>query len=291
MIILGIETATPSGGVALMDEQRLLGSVLRHGGRSHSQRIMAGLDSLLRDLGLTTAKLAGVAVSVGPGSFTGVRVGLAAAKALAYAAEIPLVGVSTLEAFAYRALGADCGGVVSDPPPLLCPILDARRGEVYWTLYDPTPNADAKAKAKAKEQTESKREAEGVAEGVAAEKSEMAAWGPRLARLLPESSGRAEKIAQALAAALPPGKDVLLFGEGAIRARGELTRVLGSRARFAPPPRMVPGPEEVAWLGWRRLRAGERDDPMTLMPVYLRAPDVQFPRRKTSPADSDDKRL
>jgi tRNA threonylcarbamoyladenosine biosynthesis protein TsaB len=268
MIILGIETATPSGGVALMDEHHLLGSVLRYGGRSHSQRIMAGLDSLLHDLGLTTAKLSGVAVSVGPGSFTGVRVGLAAAKALAYAAEIPLVGVSTLEAFAYRALGADCGGGVSDSPPLLCPILDARRGEVYWTLYDPSPGAGA---------------------AVARDMEPKATpSGSGLARLVPESSTRADTIARALAEALPPGKDVLLFGEGAIRAQGELTRVLGSRARFAPPPRMVPGPEEVAWLGWRRLRAGERDDPMTLMPVYLRAPDVQFPRRMAAPARHND---
>jgi len=259
--ILGIETSTPNGGMALIDEERCLGSFARWGGRLHSQRVMTGLRDLLADLHLSPKDLTAVAVSVGPGSFTGVRVGLAAAKALAYGAGLPIIGIPTLEAFALRALGIDDRGAWH-PGATVCPILDARRGEVYWAAFElmsggglisrsmpPDPSPDI----------------------------------PAFRQLAPDAMTKAARVGQALAALDPPDREFLVCGEGALHARAALREALGERVRFVPPHRMMAGPEEVAWLGLRRFRAGRIDDPMTLMPVYLREPDVQFPRTLQNP--------
>lgn len=272
MIILGIETSTPSGGAAILDDDRILACMIRWGGRSHSQRVLAGIKSMLDDLGLQPEQLGGLAVSIGPGSFTGVRVGLAAAKALSYAAEIPLAGVSTLEAFAWRALGPDSQGRLDAAAPLIIPALDARRGEAYWSLFDPLEReADGSMKRLAPDtMTRSERLAETIAAALASIELNANAT-----QATSQDGGPPASVRPAPASARP----VIVCGEGALKARAELESRLGERLRIPPPARQVPGPEEVAWLGMRKIKAGHRDDPRTLMPIYLREPDVQFPRR------------
>ena len=126
MKLLAVESATLSGGVALLDGDLLLGEVSLNIAVTHSERLMAAVDRLLADCGLAPADLDGLAVSVGPGSFTGLRVGIATVKALAMALDLPVAGVPTLDALAARLPFA------SAP---VCPILDARKGEVYLSLY------------------------------------------------------------------------------------------------------------------------------------------------------------
>jgi len=126
MKLLAVESATLSGGVALLDDDRLLGEITLNIALTHSERLMSAVDRLLADCGLAPADLDGLAVSVGPGSFTGLRVGLATVKALAMALDLPVAPVPTLDALASRLPFAD--GPV-------CPILDARKGEVYLSLY------------------------------------------------------------------------------------------------------------------------------------------------------------
>jgi len=126
MKLLGVESATLSGGVALLDDDRLLGEITLNIAITHSERLMSAVDRLLADCGLAPADLDGLAVSVGPGSFTGLRVGLATVKALAMALELPVAPVPTLDALAARLPFADAP---------VCPILDARKGEVYLSLY------------------------------------------------------------------------------------------------------------------------------------------------------------
>lgn len=124
--VLGIETATPHGSVALAGGGRLLGELHFFNPRTHSERILPAVENLLGTLGLKPRDLAAVAVSIGPGSFTGLRIGVAAAKGLAFSLGLPLYGIPTLEALAANA--APRTGVV-------CALIDARRGEVFTARY------------------------------------------------------------------------------------------------------------------------------------------------------------
>ncbi len=126
MRILAIETTTHSGGIAIVEKDVVRASLILNVPRTHSQRLLRDIDFLLTECELEVANIDGIAVSLGPGSFTGVRIGLACAKGLAFASGKPLVGISTLEALAIRS---------AERGILLCPVLDARRGEVFAAGY------------------------------------------------------------------------------------------------------------------------------------------------------------
>jgi tRNA threonylcarbamoyladenosine biosynthesis protein TsaB len=125
--VLGIETATMLGGVAVMDDEAgLVAEVRTNVKATHSERLMRELDQMLRRAGLALGDLDALAVSAGPGSFTGLRIGLATAKGLAFATGLPVVAVPTLEAFAWG---------VAAPGTAVCPMLDARKREVYAGVF------------------------------------------------------------------------------------------------------------------------------------------------------------
>lgn len=127
MKVLAIETSTLAGGVALMDEKRLIAEYRLDVVVHHSERILNAIDLLLKDSGTGVADLDAVAVSIGPGSFTGLRVGLATAKGLAIGQNKPLVLVPTLEAYAAMFRYSEAWVV---------PFIDARRSEVYWAGFE-----------------------------------------------------------------------------------------------------------------------------------------------------------
>jgi tRNA threonylcarbamoyladenosine biosynthesis protein TsaB len=124
MIVLAIETATIDAAAALVDETGTLEAFAVRGTRRHVETLHPGIEALLAARSLTLADLGGVAVDVGPGLFTGLRVGIAAAKTMAMALGVPLVGITSIEVL--RAAAPDPDGVV--------PIIDMRRGEVAWVL-------------------------------------------------------------------------------------------------------------------------------------------------------------
>jgi tRNA threonylcarbamoyladenosine biosynthesis protein TsaB len=126
MRVLAIETSTLAGGVALCEEDRVVGSTLLDVALTHSERLMSMVDRLLQDCRWTLAQVEGLAVSIGPGSFTGLRVGAATAKGLALALGLPIAAVPTLDALAANLPFAAAP---------VCPLLDARKGEVYACLY------------------------------------------------------------------------------------------------------------------------------------------------------------
>jgi len=126
MRVLGIETSTGVEGVAVVEGERLLGEWTLSLPQSHSVRLLPSIDGLLKSLGMRIADVEGVAVSIGPGSFTGLRIGLSTAKGLCLSLGKPLVGVPTLQALALP---------FSPSPYLLCPLIDARRGELFFSLY------------------------------------------------------------------------------------------------------------------------------------------------------------
>jgi len=126
MRILSIDTSTDCGSIAILEDETLRALLSLNIKKTHSQRLLAGVDFLLSECGLKVNDIDALAVAQGPGSFTGVRIALACAKGLALAHEKPLVGVSTLEALAWQS---------AEPDILLCPVIDARRGEIFGAAY------------------------------------------------------------------------------------------------------------------------------------------------------------
>ena len=135
MRILGLDTSISVASVAISEDGRLVaedfyprrGNAEGSGAKSnHAEIIVPLVDSVLRRAGIELSDIAGIAVSIGPGSFTGVRIGLSTVKGFAYGTGVPAVGISTLQAMAARVAAFE-GRV--------CPILDARKGEVYTALF------------------------------------------------------------------------------------------------------------------------------------------------------------
>ena len=124
--VLAFDTSTDSGSVALLDHDRLMGEYLFSGARAHSERLLVMIDRLLADSGCSMADIDLIAVSLGPGSFTGLRVGISTAQGMALAAGKAVIGVPTLEVIAFQARG--CGEQI-------CPMISARGQEVFTGLY------------------------------------------------------------------------------------------------------------------------------------------------------------
>lgn len=133
-LILSIETATPVCSVALATDKKIIGVKESTKKNSHSEIVTVFIDELLKENKLTFSDLNAVVVSKGPGSYTGLRIGVSTAKGICYALDIPLISVNTLQSLS---IGASMdyqidGGLQH----LFCPMLDARRMEVYCALYD-----------------------------------------------------------------------------------------------------------------------------------------------------------
>lgn len=126
MRVLAIETSTLAGGVALCEDGRIAGLSALDVALTHSERLLAMIDRLLDDCRWTLARVDGLALSIGPGSFTGLRVGAATVKGLALALDVPVAPVPTLDALAAN---------VPFAAAPVCALLDARKGEVYCALY------------------------------------------------------------------------------------------------------------------------------------------------------------
>src|SRR5512146_683981 len=126
-LLLTLDTSTTAGSVALSRGEQLLGEVLTDTVATHSDRLLIQARQLLADLNVSLEALDAVAIVNGPGSFTGLRVGMATAKGLASACRCPLVGVSSLETLA--------AGLPYSPVPV-CALLDARKKEVYAARFD-----------------------------------------------------------------------------------------------------------------------------------------------------------
>jgi tRNA threonylcarbamoyladenosine biosynthesis protein TsaB len=129
MRILSIDTASTTGSVAVLEDSNLLSEITVTRRATHSRRLMDMVDSSLNLAGLDLKEIDGIAYTRGPGSFTGLRIGLSVIKGLALTAEKAMVGVSTLEALAHQA---------AEKSRLICPMMDARNNEVYCASYRPS---------------------------------------------------------------------------------------------------------------------------------------------------------
>lgn len=127
MIVLGVESASTQGGVALVGGAGVVAEYVLNIEATYAERLMPAIDRLLQDARVTIPEVEGLAVSIGPGSFTGLRIGLSTVKGLALATGKPVVGVPTLQALAWSL--PYCRYPI-------CPILDARKQEVYCALFE-----------------------------------------------------------------------------------------------------------------------------------------------------------
>lgn len=129
MKALAIDTSNYVLGISLIDEIHVIGEYITNLKKNHSVRAMPAIDSLLKECDIVPQDLDKIIVAIGPGSYTGVRIGVSIAKTLAWSLNLPIVGVSSLEALA--ANGRFFNGYI-------CPLFDARRGQVYTGLYQST---------------------------------------------------------------------------------------------------------------------------------------------------------
>jgi tRNA threonylcarbamoyladenosine biosynthesis protein TsaB len=130
MIVLGIETSTPQTTVALATERGTIASTLLSVGRSNHELVIPAVQHVLRWSGTDLSALGGIAVGIGPGLFTGLRVGIQTAKSLAQVLQVPIVGLASLDILATA---------VRHTNRAICSVIDARRGEVFYCFYRPVP--------------------------------------------------------------------------------------------------------------------------------------------------------
>lgn len=223
MKILGIDTSTPIGSVALIDGENLVAEHTLNIVQAHSSRLMPAIDTVLKWGDITAAELDGCAVGTGPGSFTGIRIGIATIKSLCYALDKPIVGVSTLEAIAYNLRWND---------GLICPILDARRNEVYGAIFR---------------------------------------GGDEWHRISDDSCLSIETFLASITEsgrALP--LQCTFVGDGLATYADAVRAALGEGTRFADAIFNVPRGATVAHLGAQRLQNGDSDNYWNLVPNYVR---------------------
>lgn len=226
MYVLGIEGATPVASVAVAGEGKILAERSVDNLRTHSINLMPMVRDVLADAGLGRGDLGGVAVSSGPGSFTGLRISMSTAKTLAQVWELPIAGIPTFDVLAYPLSGHGC---------LLCPILNARKNEVYAALFDPARGGEPALLA-----------------------GPLAAGVEELVQLLDRHGGR-----------------VSFLGDGVPVYREELAERMGGRAHFLPRCASFPRGAAVAELGWHIIKAGRGVDPLTLLPQYVRQSEAE----------------
>jgi tRNA threonylcarbamoyladenosine biosynthesis protein TsaB len=130
MLVLGIETSTPQASVAIGSEQGLVASAMVSRGASYNEFLLPAIQFILEEARIGFRNLGAVAVSLGPGLFTGMRVGVATAKSLAQTLSLPMVGMASLDLLAYE---------VRYCPKTICAVLDARRNEVFYAFYRTSP--------------------------------------------------------------------------------------------------------------------------------------------------------
>ncbi len=126
MLLLGLDTSTSCGSIALVDSDKPLGEWNLNVRRTHAGRLLPGIQHLLRETGIEIGQIDGFAVAIGPGSFTGLRIALATAKALSLVTGKPLAGIPTLDVLVENVPFAE---------GLVCPALDARKGEIFAAVY------------------------------------------------------------------------------------------------------------------------------------------------------------
>lgn len=229
MRVVGIDTSTFTGGIALLDNGQVVAEYSAYVTRRNSESLMGVLDDMLRDLDWSARDLQGVAVAIGPGSFTGTRIGVTMAKVLGYSLGIPIGQVVTLDAIAANVVFT--GSLVY---PLIC----ARRDLVYNAAY----RVDGPSLEKVTEYNVASIGAvmDAIKEGLDQDDLDDQEY-----------------------------DKVMFLGDGAVRHRQVIDEKLGELAVIGPPWYLGPRPGVVAVMGQRQIAAGNVVDARNLVPFYM----------------------
>lgn len=214
MKILGIETSSFSGSVSVSNDDALLCEYVFNTGPRHNEVLIPTIERLLSDCGLGKDDLDAVCVSVGPGSFTSLRIGVSTAKILCYSLGTDLAGVPSLEILASNALW--CGDDV-------CAMTDAGRGEVFFSFYD-----------------------------------------LKSAEMTPAEIATPESVCSRVR------RRTAFVGSGALLHENLIQDSVGDKSVFLPASLNTPRASGCALLGRKKILSGQKDDPFTLTPFYLR---------------------
>jgi tRNA threonylcarbamoyladenosine biosynthesis protein TsaB len=235
-MIIAIETSTTFGSVAAVDEGKLLAEECMFVPQGHCESILPMLERMLAEAGIKMSLADAFAVSLGPGSFTALRIGLSTAKALSFSCGKPLVGIGTLDAIAYNVAGL-C--------PYVCPIIDAKRGEVFYSLY---------------------RDRVGQQE-----------------RLMECTGDRPEKAALALSSFLVKMVEgnVAFLGDGVELCREFIEKKVGGRSLFPPYHLGIPRASSVGMIALKSFRQGKVEDVESVEPIYVRRSDAELRKERT----------
>jgi tRNA threonylcarbamoyladenosine biosynthesis protein TsaB len=229
--LLAVETSTLTGAVAILESGGVVAESRVSVAVTHGERLMAAIDGVLRAARWELADVDAFAVALGPGSFTGLRIGLSTVKGLAFATGKPAVGVPTLDALAWRL--PYCAYPV-------CPVLDAKKNEVYAALY---------------------RTLEGRLEVLEAPRAVAPAT-------------LAEDLRGTVAG------PVVFVGDAVAPYAPVLREILGTYALLAPPDLRLPSAVTVGELGGWALDRGETMELATLVPLYLRPSEAELARER-----------
>ncbi len=231
MLVLGIDTATQVCSAGLTREKQMVGEYTLNIKKTHSQRLLPLIHQLLEAGGFKPRDLQGIAVAKGPGSFTGIRIGMATAKGLAQALEIPLVGVPTLDIIAGQFIHTDY---------LVCPLLDARRHQVYTAFYRNR--------------------------------------GPEIQRVSEYMALSLESLVEILSTY--PEEGFLFPGDALEVYGPYLKEKLGEGFLELPEPYRLNRGALTAYLGYSMFLAGQEDQLMSLSPLYVRQPEAEVKWRE-----------
>ena len=239
MKILAIETSTMLGGIAVVDDSSgLIAEVRLNVKSTHSERLMTEIDHVMVRSFMKLSDVDVFAIAIGPGSFTGLRIGLSTVKGLSYATGKPIVAVPTLEAFAWNF------PYCRYP---LCPMLDARKKEVYTALF--------------------RWDRDGFVRLIGEVSASIIGFLDRIS-VTPPIPPFAEDVG---------GEGKIVFaGEGALLYKKEIVEYLGDAALFPPSEKMVPSPANVAIVGLRKALQGDFSEPVGLAPSYIRSSEAEI---------------
>jgi tRNA threonylcarbamoyladenosine biosynthesis protein TsaB len=269
MLLLALDTSTRYASIALCSADELYGEYTWYSGNNHSVELLTYTKRLLEDCHLTFQQLDALAVATGPGSFNGVRVALATAKALAFSLGKPLVGVSGLEISAKQQRHA---------PGLICALQEAGRSEVYAACY--IFSATASASDNASDDPSLRQLGDYLLDTP-----------QQLAARLKELQAESQKSGEAMLNHSSQPSPILFCGEISSATRQALLALLPGQCLFVSGPAAVRQASTLVLLALERLRDQRWDDPLQLEPLYIRRPSITTSTRKQSLLGAGDRQL
>ncbi|MCK4909573.1 MAG: tRNA (adenosine(37)-N6)-threonylcarbamoyltransferase complex dimerization subunit type 1 TsaB [Planctomycetes bacterium] len=249
MKIIAIETSGSNGSIALLKNEQVIKEYRFRKGMVHGKLLIPRLDQALRKARWSAKSLDLIAVDIGPGSYTGLRVGLAAAKSLAYALRAKIIGVSSLDALAEN---------ITSQYDHICPVIDARWNQVYTATYQLNKESDRPARGGSLP---------------AGRRGAFGGKGRRYKRMTNYLTIEPTKLLKKLP------RNVFIFGDGLVKYKDVFSRPRAQCAnaglRVGTETQWIPRAGKIGKLGYQRFKTGQKDNLFTLAPLYLKPTEAE----------------